>query len=147
MSSIDRLAVELSSPVGRLGVTGWDVERLRVLLARAELRAWRVEDSDAPGLWHGRCPLGSGQALLGWSRSPRRAVVAGAFVVGRCLPVGPGRWVLLGRPAVVGVERAAAFERLVRSLRAPKGEFWRVHGGVIARAARGGAAALVPCAA
>lgn len=136
MSSIDRLAVELSSPVGRLGVSGWDVERLRALLPRAELRAWCVETSDAPGLWHGRCPLGSGSALLGWSRSPRRAVAAGAFVVGRSLPVGPGRWVLLGRPAVVGVERAAGFERLVRSLRAPRGEFWRVHGGVIARAAR-----------
>jgi hypothetical protein len=136
VSSIDRLAVELSEPVGRLGVTGWNVERLRALLVRAELRAWHVEASDAPGLWHGRCPLGSGQALVCWSRPPRRAVAAGAFVVARSLPVGPGCWVLLGRPAVVGVERAAAFERLVRSLRAPRGEFWRVHGGVIARAAR-----------
>jgi hypothetical protein len=136
VSSIDRLAVELSSPVERLGVSGWDVDRLRALLPRAELRAWRVEASDAPGLWHGRCPLGSGQALVGWSRAPRRAVVAGSFVVARALPVGPGRWVLLGRPAVVGVERAAAFERLIRSLRAPRGEFWRVQGGVIARAAR-----------
>ena len=136
MSSIDRLAVELSSPVARLGVTDWDVERLRVVLGRAELRAWHVENSDAPGLWHGRCPLGSGQALVCWSRAPRRAVDAGTFVVARSLPVGPGRWVLLGRPAVVGVERAPAFERLVQSLRAPRGEFWRVHGGVIARAAR-----------
>ncbi len=57
----------------------------------------------------------------------------------RSLPVGPGRWVLLGRPAVVGVDRAVGFERLVRSLRAPRGEFWRVHGAVISRAARGSA--------
>ena len=137
MSSIDRLAVELSEPVSRLGVTGWDADRLRALLGRSELRVWRIENSDAPGFWHGRCPLGSGQALVAWSRAPRRTVVAGVFVVGRCLPVGPGRWVLLGRPAVVAPDRAGGFERLLRSLRAPRSEFWRVHGGVIARAARG----------
>jgi hypothetical protein len=139
VSAIDRLAVELSEPVARLGATGWGADRLRALLGRAELRAWRIEDSDAPGLWHGRCPLGSGLASVAWSRPPRRSVVVGAFVVGRSLPIGPGRWVLLGRPAVVVPERAPGFERLLGSLLAPRGEFWRVHGAVIARAARGGA--------
>ncbi|HET9719328.1 MAG TPA: hypothetical protein VFP55_04550 [Solirubrobacteraceae bacterium] len=147
MSSIDRLAVELSSPVALLGVSGWSVDRLRALLPRAELRAWRIVDSDAPGLWHGRCPLGSGQTLLAWPRPPVGRPEPGAFVVARSLPVGPERCVLLGRPFVVPPARAPMFDRLLRSLRAPRGEFWRVHGAVIARAARSGAATVVPRAA
>jgi hypothetical protein len=120
VSAIDRLAVELSSPVECLGVTGWDVDRLRALLGRAELRAWRVEASDAPGLWHGRCPLGSGQALIGASRPPLGLPEPGSLLVARSLPVGPERYVLLGRAAVVAAERALGFERLIRSLRAPR---------------------------
>ena len=137
MSAIDRLAVELSEPVRRLGVRGWDVERLRALLSRVEIRAWRVEASDAPGLWHGRCPLGSGQALVAWQRAPLGVPERGAFLVARSLPVGPERYLLLGRPVVVPPRRAGSFERLLGSLRAPRAEFWRVHGGVIARVARG----------
>ncbi len=114
------------------------MDRLRALLGRAELRAWRIETSDAPGFWHGRCPLGSGQALIGWTRPPVGVPEPGALLVARSLPVGPERYLLLGRAAVVAVERASGFERLVRSLRAPRGEFWRVHGAVIARAARAG---------
>ena len=147
MSSIDRLAVELSEPVARLGGRQWDTERLRALLPRAELRAWRIEDSDAPGLWHGRCPLGSGQTLLAWPRPPVGHAEPGAFVVARSLPVGPERCVLLGRPLVVPPARAPMFERLLRSLRAPRGEFWRVHGAVIARAARGASSSTAAAAA
>ena len=142
MSSLDRLAVELSEPVARLGGRGWDVERLRALLGRSELRAWRIESSDTPGLWHGRCVLGSGPALVASARPALGVPEPAAILVARSLPIGPERYVLLGRPNVVPVARAGAFERLVRSLRAPRGELWRVHGPVIARAARGSAPAL-----
>jgi hypothetical protein len=136
-SSLHRLAAELEEPVARLGATGWSVERLRVLLARAELRAWQVEsdDPEAPGLVTGSCPLGSGRAMLALAHECPERVVAGSFVVARSIPLGPGRWVLLGRPRIVALHDAPRFERLLRSLRAPRGEFWRVHGGVLAQAA------------
>ena len=57
-------------------------------------------------------------------------------MIGRSMPVGPRRWVLLGRASVVAGGQAPAFERMLRSLRAPRGEFWRVHGTVVALAAR-----------
>ena len=123
---------------------GWSSARLSVLLSRAELRAWRVESVDAPGLVAGRCPLGSGRATLAFAREPRGVPVPGCFVVSRALPVGPGQWLLLGRASIVaGAAAVGEFERLLESLRAPRGEFWRVHGRVLARAAR---AAAVPSA-
>ncbi len=134
---VERLLEELVGPVALLGAAPLPAERLRVQLARVERRAWLVEEFDAPGLCAGRCPLGSGRAQLAFQRVPG-AVLAGrvSYVVASSLPVGPGRWVLLGRPAVVAPSEAGRFERLLRSLRAPPGEFWRVHGGVLAHAAR-----------
>lgn len=142
--SLLRLARELEEPVARLGVSGWGASRLQVLLDRGEMRAWRIESAEQRGVLSGRCPVEGTQALLAVARSGDAEVPAGGFLVGRSLPVGPGRWVLVGRPVVVAGERTGAFERLLGSLRAPRGEFWRVHGGVIGRAARlrgtGGAA-------
>lgn len=115
---------------------GWSVARLEVLLDRTELRAWQIEVVEPAGVASVHCPLGSGRAQLAWAREPRAPLVTGAFVVARSMPVGPGRWVLLGRARVVAPRDTPAFERLLRSLRAPRGEFWRVHGGVLSQAAR-----------
>jgi len=109
---------------------------LKVLLARSETRAWLVDEVDGAGVVAARCPVEGTRCVLAWSRAPVGPVDRRALVVARSLPVGPGRWVLLGRPAVVEPVRVDAFQRLLRSLRAPRGEFWRVHGGVLARAAR-----------
>jgi hypothetical protein len=133
---LDRLANELAAPVGVLEGGAWSVARLGVLLDRAELRAWEVEACDVPGLGAGHCPLGSGRSLIAWSRTPVGGPVhAGSWLVARALPVGPGRWVVLGRATVVS-ESAPRLEVIVNSLRAPRGEFWRVHGALIARIAR-----------
>jgi hypothetical protein len=134
--ALDRLAAELREQVALLGADGLSTERLRVLLGRAELRVWRVTEVAPGGMVTVECPLGAGPASLSLARCPRGEPVAGAFLAGRSMPVGPRRWVLLGRAGVVAPEAAAAFERLLRSLRAPRGEFWRVHGGVLAQAAR-----------
>jgi len=144
--ALDRLTSELAEPVARLQGGAWSRERLAVLLARAELRAWRIESIEGPGLLSGRCPLGSGAVTLAYVGEPvGGGPDIGGYVVGRAIPVARGRWVLLGRASLVaGDEVAAGFERLLVSLRAPRGEFWRVHGGVIARAAR--ACARVPSA-
>ncbi len=123
-----------------LGASPLRADRLRVLLDRSELRAWRIEGEGpqpgAPGPLAAHCPLGSGPVLLASRRSLPAGIAPGAYVVARSLPVGPGRWVLLGRIAIVAPGRASRFEQLLRSLRAPRGEFWRVHGGVVAQAAR-----------
>lgn len=135
-SALDRLAAELEEPVARLGIQGLSTTRLEVLLSRAECRAWRVESIEDPGVITACCPLGSGRTTLACARPPLAEPASGAFLVARSLPVGPGRWVLLGRPAVVSRSEAGKFELLLRSLRAPRGEFWRVHGGVLVQAAR-----------
>jgi len=133
---LDRLASELAAPVGLLQGGTWSVARLAALLDRAELRAWRLSSCEEPGLGAGECPLGSGRSLIAWSRVPVGGPVqAGSWLVARVLPVGPGRWVVVGRATVVA-DAAGRLERSVRSLRAPRGEFWRVHGAVIARLAR-----------
>lgn len=132
--SLLRLARELEERVAHLGATGWSAGRLEALLERAELRAWRIEVLSGAGLAGARCLLDGTQALIAWSRPPQGDLGIGGVLVARSLPVGPGRWLLLGRPALVA--DPAGFERLVASLRAPRGEFWRVHGGVLARAAR-----------
>jgi hypothetical protein len=135
-SSLDRLTAELAEPVALLGADVLSPERLTVLLARGEVRAWRVASVEASGRLSVECPLGAGPATVALAREPDRPVAAGAFVIARSMPVGPRRWVLLGQASVVGAARAPAFERLLRSLRAPRGEFWRVHGTVVAQAAR-----------
>ena len=107
-----------------------------MLLGRGEVRAWRVASVDGPGLLAVDCPLGAGPASVALASEPERPVVPGAFVIGRSMPVGPRRWVLLGRSSVVSGLPAVRFEQLLHSLRAPRGEFWRVHGTVVAQAAR-----------
>lgn len=136
VSSFDRLLAGLTAPVALVGGAPLSADRLRVLLTRSELRAWRIESSEAPGPLAGCCPLGAGRALFAFGGPPPAGVAPGTYVVARSLPVGPGRWVLIGRPAIVGPGAVSRFEQLLGSLRAPRGEFWRVHGGVVAQAAR-----------
>lgn len=78
---------------------------------------------------------GCERARLELAREPVGVIRRGAFVVARSVPLGPQRWALLGRPVVVEPSVAADFETLLAALEAPLGEFWRVHGGVLAHAA------------
>ncbi|HWF33750.1 MAG TPA: hypothetical protein VG295_00210, partial [Solirubrobacteraceae bacterium] len=110
------------------------------LLARSELRAWRIESIEEDGVLGALCPLGTGRARLDTVRPPlgslvAGAVVAGTIVVARSVPIGPGRWALLGRVPVVDRAAVGDFDALLAVLGSPRGEFWRVHGGVLARAA------------
>jgi hypothetical protein len=106
------------------------------LLSRSELRAWRIDSVPEPATIMALCPLGGQRARLCLARSPAGDLAAGASLVARSVPVGPGRWVLLGRPRVVDRDATTEFDALLASLDAPRGEVWRVHGGVLARAAR-----------
>jgi hypothetical protein len=121
------------SPLWRLGRD--EPGRAVELLARSELRAWRVESIDGAGLISALCPLGAGRARLELARPPVGALCRGSFLVARSVPLGPQRWTLLGRAAVVERDAAADFEALLAVLDAPLGELWRVHGGVLGRAA------------
>jgi hypothetical protein len=105
------------------------------LLARSELRAWRVEAVGASGELTGICPLGTGRARLEAIRRPMGDLRPGAVLVARSVPLGPERWALLGRAPVVEASVAAEFEALLCTVDAPRGEVWSVHGGVLARAA------------
>jgi len=105
------------------------------LLARSELRAWRIESIAGAGVLGALCPLGTGRARIETVRPPHGALTPGAVLVARSVPLGPGRWGLLGRAPVVDREAAGGFDALLASLDSPRGEFWRVHGGVLARAA------------
>jgi hypothetical protein len=105
------------------------------LLARSELRAWRIESVDGAGVLGALCPLGSGRARLETARRPLGELRPGAIVVARSVPIGPGRWALLGRAPVVDGDASADFDALFAVLDSPRGEFWHVHGGVLARAA------------
>ena len=109
--------------------------RAAELLARSELRAWRIESIDGPGLLGALCPLGTGRARLETVRRPVGDLQLGAIVVARSVPIGPRRWAVLGRAPVVDRAAVADFDALLAVLDAPRGEFWRVHGGVLARAA------------
>jgi len=105
------------------------------LLARSELRAWRIESVDGAGVLAALCPLGTGRARLETARRPLGELAAGAMLVARSVPVGPGRWALLGSAPIVDREAIADLDALLAMLDAPRGEFWRVHGGVLAHAA------------
>jgi hypothetical protein len=109
--------------------------RAAELLARSELRAWRIESVDGAGVLGALCPLGTGRARLETVRRPFGELTAGAMVVARSVSIGPGRWALLGRAPVVDRAAAGDFDALLAWLDSPRGEFWRVHGGVLARAA------------
>ncbi len=157
-AALDRLVAELEEPAARLGGEQWRPDRewcaarLAELLARAELRAWLVETADEPGVLTACCPLGTGRALVAYAREPSPGPATGGYVVGRSVPFGPRRYLLIGRAAVVERALAPRFSTLITSLRAPRGEFWHVHGAVLARAARSlaaeaGAAGAVPRAA
>ena len=115
----------------RQRATGRAVE----LLVRSELRAWRIESVGGAGVLGALCPLGTGRARLETVRRPLGDLRAGAIVVARSVPIGPGRWALLGRAPVVDRAAVGDFDALLASLDSPRGEFWRVHGGVLARAA------------
>ena len=118
------------------GLRAVQMNRAVELLDRSELRAWRIESVPGPGAAVGLCPLWHGRARLELGREPEGVLRPGALVVARSVPVGPERWTLLGRPWVVEPSAMADFEALLASLDAPRGEFWRVHGGVLGRAAR-----------
>jgi hypothetical protein len=108
--------------------------RAAELLARSELRAWRIEAIDGAGVLGVLCPLGTGRALLESVRRPLGSVAPGAMLVARSVPLGPARWALLGRAPVVDRDAVGAFDASLAVLDSPRGEFWRVHGGVLARA-------------
>jgi len=122
-----------ATPLHRLRqrATGRAVE----LLARSELRAWRIESVNDAGPLGALCPLGTGRAWLETIRLPLGELRAGVILVARSVPIGPRRWAVLGRAPVVDSAAIADFDALLASLDAPRGEFWRVHGGVLARAA------------
>ncbi len=105
------------------------------LLARSELRAWRIESVDGAGLLGALCPLGTGWSRLETVRPPLGDLRAGAILVARSVPIGPGRWAILGRAPVVDRAAIAEVDAVLAVLDAPRAEFWRVHGGVLARAA------------
>jgi hypothetical protein len=109
--------------------------RASELLSRSEMRAWRIESVEGSGLIGALCPLGGGAARLEFAHSPVGDPREGSFVVARSVPIGPQRWALVGRPVVVEPSVVADFETLLATLGAPLGEFWRVHGGVLAHAA------------
>jgi hypothetical protein len=136
---LDRLATELAEPVGLLQGGSWSSARLRALLRRAEVRAWRIASLERDRVVSAVCPRGSGWGLVGWARRPRGGPAApDCWLVGRVIPVGPGRWVVIGTPTVVPAGAATrSLALLISGLQAPRGEFWRVHGAVIARTARG----------
>jgi hypothetical protein len=130
----------LDCPLGDGQTPLWRVrqrvpDRAVELLSRSELRAWRIESAESDVALTALCPLGSGRARLELARPPVGDPRPGAFVVARSVPLGPQRWVLLGRVPVVERGAAAEFEALLASMGAPRGEFWRVHGAVLARAA------------
>jgi len=126
------------TPVERLAATTGG--RTAQLLLRSELRVWRLDTIVHPDAYGALCPLGSGLARVEARRKPRGVPVAGALLVGRSVPLGPQWWAIPGRARVVEPVAAPAFEALMASLDAPTAEFWRVHGGVLARAACGVAA-------
>jgi hypothetical protein len=105
------------------------------LLSRSELRAWRIEAVDGGQRLTAVCPLGTGRARLQLARDPSGVAVRDALVVGRSVPIGPERWALLGGAPVISAAAATDFELFLHSLDAPRGELWRVHGGMLIRAA------------
>jgi hypothetical protein len=112
-----------------------DAGRAVELLARSELRVWRVEAIGADKLLTASCPLDSGRVRLELARRPEGQLEPGALIVARSVPLGPERWTLLGAAPIVDPDVQAEFNELIASLDAPRGEFWRVHGGVLAHAA------------
>lgn len=106
------------------------------LLARSELRAWRIESQLGPKLLAVIGPRRGERSRLELARAPAGDPTPGRWMVARSVPLGPERWLALGRPPVVAPGAEPEFEQLLESLDAPRGEFWRVHGGVLARAAQ-----------
>jgi hypothetical protein len=105
------------------------------LLARSELRAWRVASVvDDDGLV-AICPRTGARVRLELVRAPAGAARPDCYLVARSVPLGPERWALLGPAPVVDAAAERDFEALLGSLGAPLAEFWRVHGGVLLRAA------------
>jgi hypothetical protein len=105
------------------------------LLARSELRAWRVESLASGNGFGGICGLGTGRGRVEEASDIAGEMRRGSIVVGRSVPLGPERWAMVGRARVVDPVVAAEFDALLASLNAPRGEEWRVHGGLVAAAA------------
>jgi hypothetical protein len=112
-----------------------DPGRTTEMLARSELRAWRVLSAGPGAGFTGLCALGTGRARIDAVASVSGELRRGALVVGRSVPLGPERWALIGTARVVEPAVSAEFGALLASLDAPRGEEWRVHGGVVAAAA------------
>jgi hypothetical protein len=104
------------------------------LLARSELRAWRVESLASGTGFGGICALGTGRGRVEVVSESAGEIRRGSIVVGRAVPLGPERWAIVGRARVVDRLVAAEFDALLASLNAPRGEEWRVHGGLVAAA-------------
>ncbi len=122
------------TPLWRLRLAGGG--RGCELLARSELRAWRIESQPARCVLAAINPRSGERSRLELVRPLAGEPAPGRLVVARSVPLGPERWLLLGRPPVVAVSAEREFGALLDSLDAPRGEFWRVHGGFLARAAQ-----------
>jgi hypothetical protein len=105
------------------------------LLGRSELRAWRIETRPTRDVLTAVCPVSGERARLEMIRAPFGDPLPGAALIERSVPLGPERWALLGKAPVLAPSVQPDFECLLASLDAPRGEFWRIHGGFLARAA------------
>jgi hypothetical protein len=83
----------------------------------------------------GLCALGGGRAQIDAVSRVSGELRRGSVVVARSVPLGPERWALIGTARVVEPGVSGEFAALLSSLDAPRGQEWRVHGGVVAAAA------------
>jgi SEC-C motif len=109
--------------------------RITEMLARSTLRAWRVLSAGPGSGFTALCALGTGRARIEAVSTVSGELRRGAVVVGRSVSLGPERWALIGTARVVEPSVSGEFGALLSSLDAPRGEEWRVHGGVVAAAA------------
>jgi hypothetical protein len=123
---------DVHSPLWRM--LAHHTARAGELLARSELRVWRIATVPDAASVGAECPRTGAPVRLDFVRAPKGEPAPGAFVVARSVPLGPERWALLGPASIVESGAETEFVALLSSLEAPRGEFWRVHGGVLSRA-------------
>jgi SEC-C motif-containing protein len=106
-------------------------------LAFSRIRPWRIESVPRAGRIEANCPLTGEAAVLELARGPAGEAEPGRTIVARSVPLGEGRFVLLGRPAVVEAEVEDDFRDLIAGLDgADPASLLGAHGGTLASAAR-----------